>query len=105
MYLLCDYFSSIASDLELNVVDSITDVDNWELLAFQLDFDPVKLQELQTSNRNPDHCKKEMLTLWAKNDERACWEKLVEALNQMQQHSAVKRIREEFMPARGKQGT
>ena len=93
--------SSLASDLELNVVNAVSEVRDWQALAQQLDYDPIHQQELQTSGQNPDQCRKEMLTTWARKDQRASWKKLAEALDRMEQEQVAQRIREEFIPHQG----
>ena len=99
--LICILISSLASDLELNVVNAVTDVQDWQILAQQLDYDPIHQQELRTSGRNQNHCKKDMLTTWARKDQRASWRKLAEALDRMEQQQAAQRIREEFITHQG----
>ena len=95
------YDAFLASDLQLNVVSATTDVHDWQALAQQLDYDPVHQQELQTSGRNQDQCRKEMLTSWVRKDQRASWKKLAEALDRMEQEQVARRIREEFIPHQG----
>ena len=80
-------------------MNALIDVRNWQALAQQLDYDPIHQQELCTSGRSQDQCRKEMLTSWAKKDQRASWKKLAEALDRMQELQAANRIREEFFPA------
>ena len=82
-------------------MSATTDVRDWQALAQMLDYDPIHQQELQTSGRNPDLCRKEMLTTWARKDQRASWEKLTEALDRMKQDQVAQKIREEFIPHQG----
>ena len=85
-------------------MNAVTDVHDWQTLAQQLDYDPIHQQELCTSGRSQEYCRKEMLTTWAKKDHHASWNKLAEALDRMQEQQAANRIREEFFPAMYNQG-
>ena len=85
-------------------MNAVTDVEDWQALAQQLDYDPIHQHELRTSGQNQDHCRKEMLTTWVRKDQRSSWRKLAEALHRMEQQQAAQRIREEFIPAIDNQG-
>ena len=83
-------------------MNAVSDVCDWQRLAQQLDYDPIHQQELRASGRNQGHCRKEMLTTWARKDQRSSWNKLAEALDRMEQQQAAQRIREEFIPLQGR---
>ena len=78
-------------------MDSVADVTDWVELGHQLDVDPVKLTELQQCGRSSESCREELLIFWARKDERASWEKLVRALDRMDEHLASQKIKEKYM--------
>ena len=85
-------------------MNAVTDVQDWQTLAQQLDYDPIHQQELRACGQNQEHCRKEMLTTWAKKDQRASWKKLAESLDRMEHQQAAQRIREDFIPTIYNQG-
>ena len=89
-------FSLLVSSLEINVVDAIADVSEWEELACQIDLDLGKLHELQQSGKSPDQCKKELLRYWIDKDKRASWTKLSQALERMKKVEIAQMIKEKY---------
>ena len=96
MLLFMMSFSLLVSSLEINVVDAVADVSEWEELACQIDLDLGKLDELQQSGKSPDRCKKELLCYWVSKDPRASWTKLSQALERMKKMVIAQMIKEKY---------
>ena len=96
MMLFMMSFSLLVSSLEINVVDAVADVSEWEELACQIDLDLGKLHELQQSDKSPDRCKKELLRYWIEKDKRASWTKLSQALERMKKAEIAQTIKEKY---------
>ena len=84
------------------MVSAVEEVSDWRTLGHQLDVDPVKLCELQKADRNPEDCKEELLIFWVKHDRNASWNKLVRALDRMEEQDIAQKIREKYNCTQGK---
>ena len=80
---------------------AVEEVSDWKALGHQLDVNPVKLCELQQSDRNPEDCKEELLIFWVEHDRSASWKKLVRALDRMEEQDIAQRIREKYIYTQG----
>ena len=89
---------SPASSLELNAVEVVAGVSDWEELGHQLGTSPVKIYQLGENGGDTEHCREEVVLEWLKEDKTASWEKLCRALEQMGMEAEVQIIKEQYFP-------
>ena len=89
---------SPAFSLELNAVEVVAGVSDWEELGHQLGTSPVKISQLGEDGGDTEHCREEVVLKWLKEDKTASWEKLCRALELMGREAEVQIIKEQYFP-------
>ena len=90
---------SPASSLELNAVEVVAGVSDWDELGHQLGTSPVKISQLGEDGGDTEHCREEVVLEWLKEDKTASWEKLWKVLEQMGREAEVQIIKEQYFHA------
>lgn len=82
-----------------NLSNVLVEVLDWNQLGVNLDMKPHKLKEIERNKRGLiGDCRLAFIDLWLRTDVTASWEKLIEALRKMDEHSSViERIQAEFL--------
>ena len=92
----CPIIISPASSLELNAVEVVAGMSDWEELGHQLGTSPAKISQLEENGGDTEHCREEVVLEWLKEDKTASWEKLCRALEQMGREAEVQIIKEQY---------
>ena len=87
---------SPASSLELNAVEVVAGVSDWEELGRRLCINHVKISQLGEDGGDTEHCREEVVLEWLKEDKTASWQKLCRALEQMGREAEVQNIKEHY---------
>lgn len=81
-----------------NLSNVLVEVLDWNQLGINLDLKTYKLQEIAKNKQGEvGACRLAFIDLWLRSDVHASWERLVEALEKMDERAVVGRIREEFL--------
>lgn len=85
-----------------NLSNVLVEVIDWNQLGVNLDMKSHKLKEIDKNKRgHTGDCRLALVDLWLRTDVYASWEKLIEALRKMEEHSSViERIQTEFLQGR-----
>ena len=86
-----------ASSLELNAVEVVGGVSDWEELGRQLGISPGKITQLVEDGGDTELCREEVVQEWLREDPTASWEKLCEALDWMGNEAEVQIIQEQYI--------
>ena len=81
-------------------MDVLTRVSDWEKLGQQLQVSPEKMCQLVQRGGDTEHCRKEVVQEWLREDKTASWEKLCMALEHMGNMESVQLIKERYIPNR-----
>ena len=73
-------------------------MENWEELGHEINYDPIKLQQLSNSGQGSEKCREDMVTDWARQGD-ASWMKLAEALSRMEKDELAEKIKQEYIPS------
>jgi len=79
-----------------NVVKSLRAVIDWEELGIQLEIEYYELEKIRIDRRNIDPCKREMVRWWLKHGISPSWQKLCDALKDLQQECIANQIVSEY---------
>ena len=76
-------------------MNALNKVPNWEMLGCKLDVKEYKIKEIAVGRnyREPSLCKMDLLYYWLRNDVEASWERVAEALDDMDEKAVASEIR------------
>jgi len=79
-----------------NVLNVLRPVIDWEGLGIQLEIDDHELKKIRIDRRDIDLCKREMVRWWLEHDTCSSWQKLCDALKDLQQERIANQIVSEY---------
>ena len=74
---------------------------NWDRLGIQLGLGVDEIKEIERDHQSAWRRKMEMFNMWKKKDENASWEKLIAALEDLDEKSLAGRLREKYLTQLG----
>ena len=79
-----------------NLFNATSKVHDWYTLGIQLDIEPCRLKDIQSSNLSQDNHRQEMFEVWLQSDPNASWEKLIRALDNMKYHRLSESVKTNY---------